>query len=386
MDEKKIPIYGAAHTDPGGRRNNEDAVYTCENIEDEKINQRGRLYIVADGTGGQEGGQTASSMAATIISEHFYDETTKDIGESLREATKTAHEALYELAQKVRAWAEMSTTLVAAVVREGTIYIAHVGDSRAYLIRGGEARLLTRDHVWLEDDDNYGALTRWLGGARRSSVEVDVTTETLQEDDTIVLCSDGLTDVADGTDIARVVNKYAPEAASQQLVGLANRLGTGDNISVAVIQYGGKAPASSKKQWAWVGAGGTALVGLAAILALLLPTGGGGDGNNDLLSSPTATPLAKIEVESTSAPTLTPTPLEMTDSSEEEGDREPTSTPVPATATFTPRPTLRPTDPPPTPTPAPPSPTPDQSGGGGGGGNGGGGNGGGGGGDDGPSR
>jgi serine/threonine protein phosphatase PrpC len=371
MDEKKIPVYGAAHTDPGGRRNNEDAVYTCDSIEDEKINQRGRLYIVADGTGGQEGGRTASSMAAAIINEHFYDEKTADIEESLRTAIKTAHEALYELAQKVRAWAEMSTTLVAAVVHQGKVYIAHVGDSRAYLIRDGQARLLTRDHVWLEDDDNYGALTRWLGGARRASVDVDVTTETLQEEDTIVLCSDGLTDVADGTDIARLVGKETPEAASQRLIELANRLGTGDNISVAVIQYGGKAPVSSKKQWAWIGAGGTALVGLAAVLALLLPGGGQDNGNNNPLSSPTATPLAKLEVESTSAPTSTPTPLQAMDPSEEE-ELQPTSTPVPATPTFTPRPTLRPTDPPPTPTPAPPTPTPEQSGGGGGGGNGGG--------------
>ncbi|HIP97143.1 MAG TPA: serine/threonine-protein phosphatase, partial [Anaerolineae bacterium] len=279
MDKKKIPVYAAALTDPGGRRINEDAVYTCQMVEADKIAARGHLYIVADGTGAQEGGQTASSMATAIIGEHFYDATSPDIGESLRTAITTAHTALYELAQKVTAWAEMSTTIVAAALHEGKLYVAHVGDSRVYLIRGGQARLLTRDHVWLQDDENYGALTRWLGGGRRPSVEVDLITEPLQENDVVVLCSDGLTDVVDGMDIGALVNKSSPQSAVRQLVELANRRGTGDNVSVAVIRYGGKAPVSPWRRRTWIGGGVAALLALAFVLILTgRPKDEGGSG------------------------------------------------------------------------------------------------------------
>ncbi len=363
MDGKKIPIYAAALTDPGGRRINEDAVYTCQAVEADKIAARGHLYIVADGTGAQEGGQTASSMAVAIIGEHFYDDTSPDIGESLRTAIATAHTALYELAKTVSGWAEMSTTVVAAVVHEGQLYLAHIGDSRAYLVRDGQARLLTRDHVWLKDDENYGALTRWLGGGRRPSVEVDLTAETLQENDVIVLCSDGLTDVVDGTDIGSLVGKFSPQSAARQLIELANRRGTGDNVSAAVIQYGGKPPATPWRRWAWIG-GGVAVL-LAIVLALILtrwPNGGNGNGGGTI-NQPTATPLPiRITVEETALPT--PTEVVPT----VEGTRRPTSTPVPATDTPTPRPT--PVIVPTATTVPTPVPTATQSSGGGGGGGG----------------
>ncbi len=259
METNQMPVYASVLTDAAGRRINEDAVYSCASAETSKIASRGYLYVVADGTGAQEGGQTASSMATAILAEHFYDDDSPDIGESLCRAIKTAHEALYELAQKVTAWAEMSTTIVAAVVHEGQLHIAHVGDSRAYLVRKGEARLLTRDHVWLKDDDNYGALMRWLGGGQRSSVEVDVVAEPLQENDVVVLCSDGLTDVVDREDIQSLVSKSPPQIAAKHLLDLAIHRRTGDNVSVAVIQYGGKAPTAAWKRWAWIGGGAAAL-------------------------------------------------------------------------------------------------------------------------------
>lgn len=348
MDKKQFPVYDAALADAGGRRINEDAVYTCQAVEADKVATRGRLYIVADGTGAQEGGQTASSMAVTIIGEHFYDNDSLDIGESLRTAIMAAHEALYELAHKVAAWAEMSTTIVAAVLHGGSVYLAHVGDSRAYLVRGGQARLLTRDHVWLQDDENYGALTRWLGGGRRSLVQVDLTSETLQENDVIVLCSDGLTDVVDGADIAALAGKSPPQVAARQLIELANRRGTGDNISAAVIQYGGKAPALPVQRWTWIGAGVAGLVVLA--IALTLALGGGGEdggGSGGVVDQPTATLPAQIQVDET----VSATPTEMVSSVEE--TRQPTSTPVPATDTPTPRPTRRVVVPTKEPTPVP---------------------------------
>lgn len=334
METKQRLVYASVLTDAAGRRINEDAVYSCTSAEADKIASHGYLYIVADGTGAQEGGQTASSMATAIIAEHFYDNDSPDVSENLRRAIKTAHEALHELAQKITAWAEMSTTVVAAVIHEGQLYIAHVGDSRAYLVRDGEARLLTRDHVWLKDDDNYGALTRWLGGGQLSSVQVDVVTEPLKENDIVVLCSDGLTDVVDREDIQSLVSKSPPQAAAKQLLDLANRRQTGDNVSVGVIQYGGKVPAAAWKRWVWIGGGGTAAFLLTVVLALVLIHRPGGSDSN--YNHPTSTPFERpgqIILENTA--TLTPTAAVLAPAA----TREPTSTPMPVTPTPTPRPT-----------------------------------------------
>jgi serine/threonine protein phosphatase PrpC len=339
MDKKEIIVRAVAVTDPGGRRINEDAVYACQEVEADRIAARGRLYIVADGTGAQEGGQTASSMATAIISEHFYDDNSSDIGESLRTAVTTAHEALYELAQKVAAWAEMSTTIVAAVLHQGQLVVAHVGDSRAYLVRGGQARLVTRDHVWLEDDENYGALTRWLGGSRHPSVKVDLTIEALQEGDTIVLCSDGLTDVVDGPEIGTVASKSRPQIAARQLIELANRRRTGDNVSAAVVQYGGKGSGSPMRRWVWIGAGATALVALLIAVVLVL-TGDAERGAVDgeaVTDEPAATATATLPARIQVAETPTAAPTEIAPSVGE--TREPTSTPAPSVYTPTPRPT-----------------------------------------------
>lgn len=376
MTDNGLPVYGTALTDPGGRRVNEDAIYTSADADEAKTEARGHLYIVADGTGAQEGGQTASSMAAAIIAEHYYDDQSSDFGESLKKAIKTAHEALYELAQKIPAWADMSTTIVAAVIHRGKLYVAHVGDSRAYLIRDGEARLLTRDHIWLEDDDNYGALIRWLGGSRRSSVEVEVLeARELQENDTLVLCSDGLTDVAGREDIQKVASKFAPEAAAKHLIELANRRRTGDNISAAVVRYGGKAPAAAWPRWVLAGGGvvATLVLGTVLVFALTGSDSGSGDGSGQEAAA-TATPLPG-QIAITREATTTPTE-EVVIQPTGESTRPPTSTPVPATPTPTPvptrvivpttPPTVAPTSPPdsggeePPPPPPPPPPEPEE--------------------------
>ena len=377
MTRENTPIYATVLTDVGGRRTNEDSVYDCQAIEPHKAAARGRLYIVADGTGGQEGGQTASSMAAAIISEHYYDDTSPDLGESLRTAISTAHSALYELARTVSSWTEMSTTIVAAVVHEGTLYVAYVGDSRAYLVRDGKARLLTRDHIWLKDDENYGALMRWLGGAGKAMAEVDLLTETLRDNDTVILCSDGLTDVVDNTDIATLASESAPKAASKRLVEMANRRGTGDNVSVAAIRYGGKAPANASKRWVWLGGGAAALAVVAILIIVLSGTKtGGGNGADSAAGTPAVTtaqvspsPTKQQYLEDNEAP-APPTETQPAAPATTEPTRRSTSTPKPPTDTPTPRPTLRPTNTPePSPTLSPqPTPEPQESGGGDGGG------------------
>lgn len=338
MNVPVVPVYTAAVTHVGGRKTNEDAIYTSKGIETPQLASRGHLCIVADGTGGQEGGQTASAMAAAIVGERYYDDSTADLEQSMRTAVQTAHEALYELAGKVSTWAKMSTTIVAAVAKDDQLYIAHVGDSRAYLIREGTARLLTRDHVWLEDDENYGSLMRWLGGGR-ATVEVDTTKIVLKEGDKVLLCSDGLTNVADREDLQGVVAKLSPQAATEQLIELANRRGTSDNVSAAVIQYGGQAPKAKRPAWVLPTVIISVLVfvalGVWAALFLRDPVDAVDAGTVD----GTATPTLASQIEGVTVATSTATPM-LVATADLDSDKAPTSTPRPETPTPTPRPTL----------------------------------------------
>lgn len=340
MTESTIPIYATALTHVGGRKTNEDAIYACKNIEAQQLATRGHLYIVADGTGGQEGGQTASAMAAAIVSERYYDDNTPDLESGLRTAVQTAHEALYQLSERVATWSKMSTTIVAAVVREGHLYLAHVGDSRAYLIRDGQARLLTRDHVWLEDDENYGSLMRWLGGGQ-VRVEVDTAKIALKEGDKILLCSDGLTNVVDREDLQDVVAKAPPQVAGEQLIGIANRRGTSDNVSVAVVQYGGIIPKARKPVWLVpaVAVGVLLLVGVVAGLLFASRDTEKGIATSAVVGG-TITPTLAQRMEGATLATSTATPTQAATAAILE-TRQPTSTPRPETPTPTPSPTTR---------------------------------------------
>lgn len=341
MTAPTVPIYAAALTHPGGRKTNEDAIYACKSVEAQHLTARGYLYIVADGTGGQEGGQTASAMAAAIISERFYDDNAPDIEMSLRTAVQTAHEALHQLSERVTTWSKMSTTLVAAVVQGGYLYVAHVGDSRAYLVRDGQARLLTRDHVWLEDDENYGSLMRWLGGGR-ATVEVDTAKLALKEGDKVLLCSDGLTNVVDREDLQNVIVRPSPQSAATQLVELANRRGTSDNVSVAVIQYGGDAPKAQRPAWILpaVVAGAVLLVVLGVGL-VFASRDTDKNGLSGVSAGGTITPTLAQRIDGGPIATSTPTPTWIAPVATD-ATRQPTSTPRSETPTPLPTPTRRP--------------------------------------------
>ena len=157
MPTTKEPVFTAfGLTDVGGRRTNEDSFLMPDHHED-KVSSHGRLYVVADGTGGQEGGRTASATAVEVVREKYYDGVSDDVGENLRTAIQTAHRTLFHLANEVPSWRSMSTTLVAVVVKDHRYWVAHVGDSRLYLVRGDKIQQITQDHTWAEYDENLGS-------------------------------------------------------------------------------------------------------------------------------------------------------------------------------------------------------------------------------------
>jgi PPM family protein phosphatase len=327
----EFPVFAFGLTDVGGRKTNEDAFHMAEQHEASKLANRGRLYVVADGTGGQEGGRTASAWAAEVVAENYYDNASDDIGEGLRTAIQSAHRALFRLADEVPSWRSMSTTLVAVVVKGHEYWVAHVGDSRLYLIRGDKIQQITQDHTWQEDDDNFGSLTRWLGGGDQPTVEVDIHHDTLKEGDVLLLCTDGLYSQISKDDMRDLTRRMNVKSAVQQMISIAKTHGTTDNTTAIAVRVGGSAVEAAKipRPMIFVGAGIAALI----LLVALISTG--------VIFPPRATPTptstrvvltpTQGTPENTATPTVENTPAPGTPTS----TLRPTNTP---TATWTPRP------------------------------------------------
>ncbi|HEX2196009.1 MAG TPA: Stp1/IreP family PP2C-type Ser/Thr phosphatase [Actinomycetota bacterium] len=208
------------------------------------------VYAVADGMGGHIAGDVASATAVSVISEGLDSEQPQDGGE-LAELVSRANEAIWNKARSDPALRGMGTTCTLLMIDGGVAHIAHVGDSRAYLLRDGSFRQLTEDHTLVERMVREGRLsaeeaanhpqrsiiTRALGVD--AHVQVDVLEERLNEGDVILLTSDGLTSMVDPSEIATVLDREDdPQAAADRLVAMANDAGGEDNVTVLVLHVG----------------------------------------------------------------------------------------------------------------------------------------------------
>jgi protein phosphatase len=234
------------------RRQNEDGVYTAPALG---------LVILADGMGGHSAGEVASSLAISVVAGEFRQwlesgrkgalrSTPLERGSAvLVDAIEKANETIYSLSKKQSSYAGMGTTLVAAWFAENTVTVAHAGDSRLYRLRDGRFEQLTRDHSMLQEQIDAGILspadareslvrnliTRAVGIA--SELEVEVQQYEVEDDDLYLLCSDGMTDMAEDEEIGQLLkNQPDLEKATVSLVELANRLGGRDNTSVILVR------------------------------------------------------------------------------------------------------------------------------------------------------
>ena len=229
MTEKDIGYEAGMLTDRGRRREaNEDSIDSFVPSDPDQLTSKGSIYIVADGMGGHEAGAVASDRACRkVIEEYYYGDLDLDVEESLRRSIAIANEEIHKLSARKPEWSGMGTTIVSAVVRgEDELWIANVGDSRAYRIRQGKIDQLSTDHTLVAEEVRQGRLTpeqaakdprrnriyRSLG--RRPSVEVDILKSSVQPGDIYVLCSDGLSEPVPDEGILAVASKYPTEEAA----------------------------------------------------------------------------------------------------------------------------------------------------------------------------
>jgi serine/threonine protein phosphatase PrpC len=245
---KQLRLDVAQLTDVGRKRpHNEDNMAYVIPKDSQVMAKKGALFIVADGMGGHAAGEVASEIAVDTVSTAYYQDENDEIPLSLMNAIKRANALIHQRAAENMMRSGMGTTCVAAVVRGGVAYIANVGDSRAYLVRHGHSKQVSQDHSWVEEQVRAGLLTkdqarshaqrnvitRALG--TQAEVDVDVFTEILEDSDTFVLCSDGLSGPVGEDDLRAIINQYQPQESVYHLVERANENGGPDNITAIVI-------------------------------------------------------------------------------------------------------------------------------------------------------
>jgi serine/threonine protein phosphatase PrpC len=246
---ERLCLTGAMQTHPGpdGVINEDVAAYVLPH-PDEPFARNGALALVADGMGGHAAGDVASRLAADIIRGGYYD-MAGTVPEVLAACLEAANRIIYQRGKLDAACTGMGTTCTVIAVRHDRIYLGHVGDSRAYILRDGQLRQISQDHSVVAELVRNGTITaseamlspyrnlviRALGTA--PTVEPLIWSEglPLRAGDVIVLCSDGLSDLLEDGVIAETVQLLPPLQACQALISAALRQGGHDNISLGVF-------------------------------------------------------------------------------------------------------------------------------------------------------
>lgn len=240
-----------AETDLGlKRQENEDSHAVWVPEDPAELERRGVLLLVADGMGGCRAGEVASRMTADTVLRGYRDGPGVDPLADLRQAVESANRAVHAESVAHPDLGGMGTTCTALVVRGGEAYLAHVGDSRAYLVRDGRLRQLTQDHSLVaqllerrqiteeeaRSDPRRNVITRSIGVAAEVEVDAQRLDAELREGDTLLLCSDGLHGQVTERDLVEAASARDLAAGCRQLIALANKRGGPDNITVVLAR------------------------------------------------------------------------------------------------------------------------------------------------------
>jgi len=244
-----LPLQVGAATDPGlVRPKNED--YLRYEVPDDPllVRARGSLFLVADGVGGMGGGAVASAEAVHAVLQEYYLNPRGDAGRHLRHAIQHANLHVYNMRVGHPDFSGMQTTLTALAIRQDSYWLGHVGDSKAFLLRDGTLRPLTRDHTVVEEMRRLGLLdqrrvrqhphrhllTRTIGG--EPMVAVDLRRGHVQPGDCFILATDGIFEHLEPEDVRVQFENSPPDRAAATCVAEATRRGGYDNLTVLRIR------------------------------------------------------------------------------------------------------------------------------------------------------
>ncbi len=210
--------------------------------------------VVCDGMGGVAGGNYASSTAVKIISERIsssYRPGMSDLSikNMLTSAIIAANISVYDMGQENPELTGMGTTVVVAIIADETVYIAHAGDSRAYVLSSGKLNQLTKDHSFVQemidsgkltpdearDDPRKNLITRALGV--NNEIRIDFCQEYISDNEVLIICTDGLTNFVEPNEIFELTSDNKFYEFADRLVNRANQNGGGDNVTVVTMSY-----------------------------------------------------------------------------------------------------------------------------------------------------
>lgn len=254
VQDSRLKVVSAGLTDVGRKRNhNEDSFLVDDELQ---------LYVVADGMGGHAGGGTASRIAVETIDRELrkvreaqdnpFDVVCglqeSPLPEAIRSAVERACLNIFNTAQEDPRLAGMGTTVISLLVKGDNAFFAHVGDSRAYLVRGDLIQQISEDHSLVNEQIKAGMITpeeakhsRYKNIITRSvgfeeEVQVDVMGLVAESGDTFILCSDGLANMIEDRELLEVVRQCQLPEIPKRLIDMANERGGDDNITVIVVQ------------------------------------------------------------------------------------------------------------------------------------------------------
>ncbi len=222
------------------RTNNEDAIY---------INEQKNLYLVADGMGGCNAGEVASSTAISAFVEAMENAENGETLDKMMSAIAQCNKKVYQKSRENVEFLDMGTTLVAVTVENEKMFIVHVGDSRVYLFRENNLQQITTDHSYVMELVKIGSITREEAEVHpkrniitraigiREEVEADTVIEDVKQGDKILLCTDGLSNMVSKGEMTKIlIEQCSTEEKVKKLVVLANEKGGLDNISLILIE------------------------------------------------------------------------------------------------------------------------------------------------------
>lgn len=230
------------------RTNNEDMGLFFKIADENIIREKGCMLMVADGMGGHQAGEVASKMASEIISREYFEQTNGTVEKNLAAAFIQANKKIFEKSTSSQTHKGMGTTCTVLVVIDQDIYFAHVGDSRAYIVKGDSIMQITTDQTYVQELVNSGeitaaeaavhpkrnVLTNAMGTKPDMKVDTGKYKYRFENNDRLLLCSDGLYDYLNQEELKEILLQNSLKAAADKMIQEAKTRGGHDNITVVI--------------------------------------------------------------------------------------------------------------------------------------------------------